>query len=329
MGIKRVLKGGSKPSHKHKYNLRSKSKCDQFDLKNFDLRFPHLTSKILSELNPKSLVTFSKVDRFMCENVENQRIYWIRRIQSKSNKFHEFKKEWASVMKKISMKSLMLLETALGLFESENTDQYSPLHIAAKFGFELFMEIESKFTNKNPSNSNGDTPLHCAVGNGHLETCQWIIARNIGNDLNIAGRNGFTPLHIAALVGNLKIYQLLAKNMKNKSPKNNMGITPLQIAQTMGCNNVTKFIYEEMGAKPKITTLSLIQQLTTHHAWFGVRQYQLPLIEYAISKAQINPNSKESDETQATAREFIKSNHVGHEKLQKLAKKIDPTFSLE
>ena len=183
MGIKRVLKGGSKPSHKHKYNLRSKSKCDQFDLKNFDLRFPHLTSKILSELNPKSLVTFSKVDRFMCENVENQRIYWIRRIQSKSNKFDEFKKEWACVLKKISMKTLMLLETALGLFESENADQYSPLHIAAKFDFELFMEIESKFKNKNPSNSNGDTPLHCAVGNGHLETCQWIIARNIGNDL--------------------------------------------------------------------------------------------------------------------------------------------------
>ena len=242
MGIKRVLKGGSKPPAKHKYTLRSKSKCDRLDLKNFDLRFPHLTSKILSELNPKSLVTFSKVDRFLCENVENQRIYWIRRIQSKSNKFDEFKKEWACVLKKISMKTLMLLETALGLFESENADQYSPLHIAAKFDFELFMEIESKFKDKNPSNSNGDTPLHCAVGNGHLETCQWIIARNIGNDLNIADRNGFTPLHIAALVDNLKIYQLIATNVENKSPKNNLGITPLQIAQAMGCNNVTKFI---------------------------------------------------------------------------------------
>ena len=131
------------------------------------------------------------------------------------------------------------------------------------------MEIESKFNNKNPANSNGDTPLHCAVGNGHLETCQWIIARNIGNDLNIAGRNGFTPLHIAALVDNLKIYQLIVKNVKNKSPKN------------------------------------------------------------AISKVQINPNSKESDEAQATAREFIKSNNDGYEKLQKLSKIIDLAFSLE
>ena len=244
-------------------------------------------------------------------------------------KFNEFKNEWASVLKKISMKTLMLLETALGLFESENTDQYSPLHIAAKFDFELFKEIESKFNNKNPANSNGDTPLHCAVGNGHLETCQWIIARNIGNDLNIAGRNGFTPLHIAALVDNLKIYQLIVKNVKNKSPKNILGITPLQIAQTMGCSNVTKFIYEEMGAKPKITTLSLLEQLTTHHAWFGVRQYQLPMIEYVISKAQTNPNSKESDEAQATAREFIKSNNDGYEKLQKLSKIIDLAFSLE
>ena len=90
MGIKRVLKGGSKPPPKHKYNLRSKSKCDQFDLKNFDLRFPHLTSKILSELNPKSLITFSKVDRYLCGNVENQRIYWIRRIQSKSNNYWHY-----------------------------------------------------------------------------------------------------------------------------------------------------------------------------------------------------------------------------------------------
>ena len=73
MGIKRVLKGGLKPPAKHKYTLRNKSRCDRFDLKNFDLRFPHLTSKILSELNPKSLVTFSKVDRYLYENVENQR----------------------------------------------------------------------------------------------------------------------------------------------------------------------------------------------------------------------------------------------------------------
>ena len=191
------------------------------------------------------------------------------------------------------------------------------------------MEIESKFKNKNPSNSNGDTPLHCAVGNGHLETCQWIIARNIGNDLNIPGKNGFTPLHIAALVDNLKIYQLIVKNVKNKSPKNILGITPLQIAQTMGCSNVTKFIYEEMGVKPKKSTLSLLQQLTIRYAWLRVRQYQLPLIEYAISKAQINPNSEESDEAQATAREFIKSNNDGYEKLQKLSKIIDLAFSLE
>ena len=110
---------------------------------------------------------------------------------------------------------------------------------------------------------------------------------------------------------NLKIYQLIVKNVKNKSPKNILGITPLQIAQTMGCSNVTKFIYEEMGVKPKKSTLSLLQQLTIRYAWLRVRQYQLPLIEHAISKAQINPNSKESDETQATAREFIKSNNDG------------------
>ena len=324
MSIKRVFEGGSKPPAKHRYNLRSKSKCDRFDFKTFDLRFPHLTSKILSELNPKSLVTFSKVDRFLCENIESQRIYWIRRIQSKSNKFDEFKKEWASVLKKISMKTLMLLETALCLFESENADQYSPLHIAAKFGFELFMEIESKFKDKNPSNSNGDTPLHFAVGNGHLEICQWI-GKNIDN-LNIADRNGLTPLHIAALVDDLKIYQLIATNVENKSPENNLGITPLQFAQAMGCNNVTKFIYEEMGVKPKIITLSLLKQLTIHNAWFTIRQYQLPLIEYAISKAKINPDSWESVEAQVNAREFIESTKVGQEKLQKLAKKIDPTW---
>ena len=54
MGTKRKLKDDSIPRAKHRYSLRSKSKCNQFELENLCLRFPVLCDEILNQLNPQS-----------------------------------------------------------------------------------------------------------------------------------------------------------------------------------------------------------------------------------------------------------------------------------
>ena len=61
MGAKRKLKDGVIPQAKHRYSLRSKSRCNQLILENFCLRFPGLEDKIIAELNPQSLENFKKL----------------------------------------------------------------------------------------------------------------------------------------------------------------------------------------------------------------------------------------------------------------------------
>ena len=43
------------------------------------------------------------------------------------------------------------------MLKLQSEDQWSPLHIASKFGLELFKVIEFKFKKINPANNNGET----------------------------------------------------------------------------------------------------------------------------------------------------------------------------
>ena len=110
MGLKRKLKDGLNPPAKHRYSLRSKSKCKQFELENFCSRFPHLSEDILGELDYKSLVKFKEVSKFWYKNINEQRIYCIRQIEQCTETFTEFNKEWKMVVRKTPLKILKLIE---------------------------------------------------------------------------------------------------------------------------------------------------------------------------------------------------------------------------
>ena len=64
-------------------------------------------------------------------------------------------------------------------------------------------------SNKNPGDIDGDTPLHCAALQGHLNVCKLIlenvIVKNPSND------KGETPLSIATRRGHKDIFKLFAK----------------------------------------------------------------------------------------------------------------------
>ena len=49
----------------------------------------------------------------------------------------------------------------------------------------------------NPANENGETPLHLAAKNGHLEICK-LILDGLGKTKNPVDKKGRTPLHHAA-----------------------------------------------------------------------------------------------------------------------------------
>ena len=71
--------------------------------------------------------------------------------------------------------------------------------------------------NTNPTNQLGDTPMHNAARDGHLEVVKCFLAKNPENPENLYG---FTPLHEAAIMGHFDIFQEILKALGGKLPEN-------------------------------------------------------------------------------------------------------------
>ena len=119
MGVKRKLICGLKP--KHKYSLQSKSKFNRFEMENFSLRFPSLSSEIFGELDYQTLVKCIEVNQFWCDFISKERIYLIRKLQQCSEEFTEFTMEWKKVLKKTPMHILKKLEVATRALKGNHT----------------------------------------------------------------------------------------------------------------------------------------------------------------------------------------------------------------
>ena len=268
MSAKRKLKDGSIPQAKHKYSLRSKSKCNRFELENLCLRFPVLCDKILNQLNPQSLATCKGLSSFWYDQIMESRTYWVRKIQIYTEDFNQYKEDWATFETKTPLKTLKELATALYVFRDlgkeewkihkiflkmlnlESDDQWSPLHIAAKFSLELFKEIALKFNKINRANNNGETPLHSAAKSGHLDILKFIL-KNIQEDKNPKDNVGFTPLHYAAICSNLEIFKFIVQIDENANPVKGSGILPYHCALYLEDEEICKFIEEKYNCKKK------------------------------------------------------------------------------
>ena len=64
-----------------------------------------------------------------------------------------------------------------------------------------------------PTVNNGDTPLHWAAANGHVEICRLSLQKV--ERKNPANNNGDTPLHCAARHGRLDVCKLFIGNLNN------------------------------------------------------------------------------------------------------------------
>ena len=94
MRANQKMEGSSIHLAKHRYSLKSKSKIKQFELENFCLRFPVLCDEILNQLNPQSLSTCKGLSNFWDNQINESRIYWIRKIQIYAEDFNQYKEDW-------------------------------------------------------------------------------------------------------------------------------------------------------------------------------------------------------------------------------------------
>ena len=62
------------------------------------LRFPHIVQNVFEELDNKSLKKCKIVSRTSCDFIENQKFYWIRKIQNNVS-MKKFPQQWNKVFK--------------------------------------------------------------------------------------------------------------------------------------------------------------------------------------------------------------------------------------
>ena len=129
-----------------------------------------------------------------------------------------------------------------------NSDNKTPLHLAALNGYQNICEVILNFDevrDKNPKDNKGVTPLHLAAYNGHSDICKLLF--HYAKEKNPADIKGSTPLHYAAGKGHSITCKLFLDVLReSKNPPDYKGVTPLHFAAVKGHLETCTLILEKL-----------------------------------------------------------------------------------
>jgi hypothetical protein len=101
--------------------------------------------------------------------------------------------------------------------------------------------------NVDERDADGDTALHWAAGNGHVEVLQVLVVE-LGADKEAKTANGQTALHWAVVNGHMEVMRVLVELGADKDAKDVDGCTPLHDAAFNGHVEAIKAL-EQLGAQ--------------------------------------------------------------------------------
>lgn len=136
-----------------------------------------------------------------------------------------------------------------GLLESQSSDGWTPLHLAAFFGHaELAHALigEGAKMEARSSNAMKNTPLHAAAAGGQAALVELLLKH--GADANASQEGGFTALHSAAQAGNREMVEVLLANGSQVNARAANNQSPLDLALSKGHEDVAALL-EQLGAK--------------------------------------------------------------------------------
>ena len=150
----------------------------------------------------------------------------------------------------------------VGLLLSKNADAqardvagYTPLHWAARNGFEDVAEllVKARNANINDSTNGGWTPLFLAAQNGHTQVVELLLKQR-GANPNLADNKGLTPLHAASEKGYLEIVKLLVEAGADVNQVDKKSLRAHDYARLNDQNAVYLFLKKEERKNQKSTT---------------------------------------------------------------------------
>jgi len=141
------------------------------------------------------------------------------------------------------------IEKSPDLLEAHSGDGWTPLHLAAFFGWpELANALLDKGAaiDSRSTNSMKNTPLHAAAAGGVTPLVDLLLKR--GAKPNATQEGGWTALHAAAQAGNRAMAESLIANGANVNQQADNNQTPLDMALLKGHQDLVDLL-ENLGAK--------------------------------------------------------------------------------
>ena len=208
------------------------------------LRFPHIVQDVCKELDNKSLTNCRNVSRACCDFIDDEKLYWVRKIQNYVS-MKNFLKQWQKVLRNTPIENIKKIFVIVKQFVEYDLKrkklQWSPLYIAAAQGNLEFWKYIIKRTNyTNSKTKDGITAFHMAALNGYKEICELIIDHL--EDKNPADSKGMTPFHNASEKGHFDVCKIIIQNIDNKNPAALDGCTPLHLATKHGHLEIVRLI---------------------------------------------------------------------------------------
>ena len=135
------------------------------------------------------------------------------------------------------------------LLEAHSTDGWTPLHLAAFFGWaELANALIDKgaLVDSRSTNSMKNTPLHAATAGGVTALVELLLKR--GANPNLTQEGGWTALHAAAQSGNRLMVETLIAHGAHVNQRADNNQTPLDMALLKGHQEIVELL-EQLGAQ--------------------------------------------------------------------------------
>ena len=248
-----------------------KRKIDSLSsLEDLSLRFPGLMSDIYMILDKKSLLNLKTTSRYINRSLEENRIFWVRKLKTQVKKNNSFYESWKKVVKKtpaaIIKEIINSIEDFFIYFTKACHTQLCPLHIAAFLGnLKLTKHIVEKTKEYCPKNKYGWTPLHFAVLRGQLKIGRIksdlfhyeSTIEDLMEKICLRKKSGIR-LEGAPNFRHLDVCELIMEKIENKNPADDIGWTPLHLAAFNGHLDLTKLIIEKIDYNNLVSNLDIM-----------------------------------------------------------------------